>query len=73
MQGAKDDVAGFRGGEGELNGFKIAHFANQDNIGVLAQCRAQSVGKRVSVRAQLALVDQTLLRCVDELDRDLRP
>ncbi len=68
MQCPKDDVTGFRGGECELNGFKIAHFADQNDIRVFTQRRPQGVGKRMGMRSQLALIDQALLRRVDELD-----
>ncbi len=71
MQGTKDQVAGFGTGKRQANGFQIAHFADQNNVRVLAQRRAQRVGKRQRVRTDFALVDQALLGFVHELDRIL--
>src|SRR4029453_18063449 len=71
MQRAEDDMTGFRGSQSELNGFQVAHFADQNDIGVFTQSGPQRVGERVSVRPQLALVDQAFFRLVYELDRIL--
>ena len=71
VQGAKHQVPGFRRGHGEADRLKIAHLAHQNNVGVLAQCRAQRVGKGKRVRPDLALVDKAFLRLVHEFDRIL--
>ena len=34
VQGAEDEVAGFRGGDGERDGLKVAHFADHDDVGI---------------------------------------
>ena len=68
MQCAEDDMTGFRGSQSELNGFQVAHFADQNDIGIFTQRGAQRIGERMSVRPQLALVDQTFFGLVDELD-----
>ena len=71
MQRAEDDVAGFGRGQSELDGFQVAHFADQNDIGVFTQRGAQRIGEGVGVRPQLALVDQAFFRLVHELDRIL--
>ena len=50
---------------------QVAQLADQDDVGVLAQRRAQRVGEALRVLVHLALVDQAALVRVDELDRVL--
>ena len=50
---------------------EIAHLADEDDVGILAQRRAQRALERVGVRPDLALVDEALLVVVHELDRIL--
>src|SRR5512139_659443 len=71
VQGAEHQVAGFGGGQREADGFQVAQFADQDDVGVFPQRAAQGVGERQRVRADLALVDQALLALVHEFDRVL--
>ena len=71
MQRAEHEVACFGGGQREAYCLQVSHFADQDVIGVLAQRRAQRVGKGQRMRADLTLVDQALLGFVQELDRVL--
>jgi hypothetical protein len=59
---------GCRRRQGELNGFQVTHFADQNNVRVFAQRRTQGVGERLGVRPKLTLVDQTFFRLMDEFD-----
>ena len=45
VQGAEDQVAGERGLHGDFGGFLVADFADQDDVGVLAQHAAQDAGE----------------------------
>ena len=69
MQGTEHQVAGFRRREGETDGFKVAHFADQDHVRILAQRRLQRIGERQHMGADFALVDQAFLRLMYEFDR----
>ena len=69
VQGAEHKVAGFGGGEGEADGFGVAHLAHEDDVRVFTQGGAQGVGEAVGVFVQLALVDEAFFALVDELDR----
>ena len=71
MQGAEHQVAGFRGGQRQADGFQVAHLADQDVVGVFTQRRAQGLVEAVGVAVHFALVDQALLRGVHEFDRIL--
>ncbi len=71
VQRAEHQVTGFGAGERQADRLQIAHLAHQDHVRVLAQRAAQRVRERQGVRADLALVDQALLRLVHELDRVL--
>ena len=44
MQGGKDHVTRFRGGQCQPDGLQIAHFADQDHVRVLPQRGAQRIG-----------------------------
>lgn len=54
---AKDKVPGFCSGEGELNGFKVAHFSDHDDIGVFTEGTAESLGEGIGVGVDFALID----------------
>ena len=54
-----------------LDGLEIAHFADQDDVGVLPQHVLQRLGEAVRVGEHLALVDHRVLVLVHELDRVL--
>ena len=71
MQGAEYQVAGLRRGQGQADGLQVAHLADQDDVRVLPQRRAQRFAEAEGVAMHLALVDQALLRFVDEFDRVL--
>ena len=64
-------MSGLGAGQRQADRFQIAHLADQDDVRILAQRAAQSVGERQRVRSDLALVDQAFLRLVNELDRVL--
>ena len=55
VQGGKYEVAGFSGGKRRGDGFKVAHLAQKDYIGVLAQRRAKRTLETYRIRADLAL------------------
>src|SRR4030095_467463 len=61
VQGTKYDMTGFRCCQRELNGFEVAHFADENNVWIFTQRRAQRVGECICVGSQLALVNETLL------------
>jgi hypothetical protein len=50
-------------------GLEVAHFADEHDVGVLAQSGAQGVAEALRVAVHLALIDQTALMLVHELDR----
>src|SRR5207244_4215235 len=51
VQGAKDQVAGFGGADGGGDGFQVAHFADEDHVGILPEGASQSLGKRGGIAA----------------------
>ena len=55
-----------------LDGFQIAHFADEHDVGILAQDVLERLLEGFGVGANLALIDQALLVRVQVLDRDLR-
>ena len=61
MQGGEGQVPRFGYPDGHLHGFQVAHFADQDDIGILAQDGPQGIGIGQRVGEQLALVDQRFL------------
>ncbi len=64
-------MAGLGRVERGLDRLVVAHLADQDHVGILAQRGAQGEGERLRVDLDLALVDQALLVPVQELDRVL--
>ena len=62
VQGGVDDVAGLGGGEGDLHGLAVADFADEDDLGRLAQGGAQAGGELREIAAELALGEGGLLR-----------
>ena len=44
-------------------GLQVAHFADQDDVGVLAQDVPQAAGEAGHVAADLALLDEALVGC----------
>ena len=65
------EVAGLGGVQRGLDGLLVAHFADEDDVGILAQRRAQRLGERRRVEPDLALVDHRAPVLVHELDRIL--
>jgi hypothetical protein len=49
VQGAEHQVAGFGGGDRQLNGFQIAHFPHQDHVRIFPQGCPQGIGKAAGV------------------------
>ena len=58
MQRAEDQVAGGGGGDGQFDGFQVAHFADENDVRVFAQRAAQSRRKGFGVDADFAMVHQ---------------
>ena len=69
MEGAEDEHAHLGAGQRQRDGFRVAHFGDEDHVRVHAHGRAQRGGEIVRVQADLALRDEALLVLVDELDR----
>src|ERR1700739_2736366 len=46
VDGGEDEVSGQRGVDGDLGGFLVADFADEDLVGIVAQNRAKAAGKR---------------------------
>ena len=61
VQRAEHQVAGLRRLDRDGDGLQVAQLADQHDVGILAQRRAQRVLERVGVDVHLALVDQALL------------
>ena len=58
VEGGEDEVAGFGGGEGCGHGFAVAHLADHDDVGVLAEDGADGFGEVGGVVAELDLFDE---------------
>lgn len=67
---AQDQVPRLISLQSQLDGLVIAHLADQNHLGRLAQRRAQPVGERVDIAPQLALVEGRLDSGMHELERD---
>ena len=68
VQGGENQVAGLGGQEGGGNGFEVAHFADEDDVGVLTKSGAESGGEVSGVHFDFALVDEAALVAVQKLD-----
>ena len=68
MHGGEDEVAGFSGGEGGLDGFVIAHFADEDDVGVLAEDVDEGAIEGADVGEDFLLDDDGAIVLVDEFD-----
>jgi len=64
-------VAGLGGGQRRAHGLLVAHLADQDHVGVLAQHAAHGAAEADRVGADFALVDDRVLVGVQVLDRVL--
>ena len=60
---------GLCGRQGELDRFQVAHFAHEDDVGILAERGLQRIGEGQRVNAELTLVHETFLCFMNELDR----
>ena len=57
VQRREDEVAGLGRGQRGRDRLEVAHLADEDHVGVLAERGAQALGERRRVLADLALVD----------------
>jgi len=71
VQRGEDEVTGLRRGQRRVDRLEVAHLADEDHVGVLAQRGLQAKAEGLRVGADLALVDDALLVAVQELDRVL--
>jgi hypothetical protein len=71
VEGREDEVARLGGGQRGLDRLVVAHFADEDDVGVLAQGAPEGQRKALRVDVDLALVHDGLLVAVQELDRVL--
>src|SRR3569623_57891 len=62
-------MSGLRERECESNRLQVAHLADEQDVGVLAQCAAQRIVEARGVFADLALIDSRYLMGVHVLDR----
>ena len=69
VEGAHDQVAGFGGAEADFHRFAVAHFADQDDFGGLAQGGAQAGGKGAEIAAHFALVEGGFFLRMDKFHR----
>jgi hypothetical protein len=61
-------VSCFRNAQSRFNCFKVAHFADQHDVRILAQGSAESFRKSVSVCVDLALINNAVLVVMKKLD-----
>ncbi len=69
VQRAENQMSCLGGFEGDADGFDIAHFADEHDIGIFAQGGPQRALEAVRVGMNFALVDEAFLVRVHELDR----
>ena len=68
VERAQDEMPGLGGQEGRVDRVQVAHLADQDDIGILAEAAAQTAGEAHDVHADLPLADGALLVLVEVLD-----
>lgn len=68
VQGAEDKQAGFGGGQGQGDGFQVAHFTDEHDVGIFTQGGAQAPGEAKGVLGNFALGDDAEFVLVDEFD-----
>ena len=61
----------FRGGDGELDGFEVAHFTDHDDVGVFAECATECGGEAAGMGMDFALGDVAEAGFDDVFDRVL--
>ena len=71
VDGGEDEVAGLGRGERGAHRLLVAHLADQDHVGVLAQDAAHRPAEALGVGADFALVDDRAFVFVQVLDRVL--
>ena len=71
VQRGEDQVARLGGGQRGRDRLEVAHLAEEDHVGVLAEGGAERLGEAARVGADLALVDEAAAVAVEELDRVL--
>ena len=71
VERAEDEVAGLRRLDRDRDRLEVAHLADEDDVRILAQRRAERVLEALRVLADLALIHEALLVLVHELDRVL--
>ena len=71
VQGGEHEVAGLGRGQRGRDRLEVAHLADEDHVGVLAQGGLEAEREALRVGAELALVDDAALVLVQELDRVL--
>src|SRR5215208_7136487 len=69
VERAHHKMSSLRGIQSNLDRGPVAHFADQDDLGSLAERGAQSAGKAVVIRTELALIYRRLLLRIDEFHR----
>ena len=67
----ENEVPRLGGRQGRPDRLGVAHFADEDHVGVLAQRAPERDGEALRVHVELALVDDRLLVAVQVLDRVL--
>ena len=69
VSGDRDqDAPRFRGAHGGVDRLRVAHLANEDHVGILAERGAKSQSQALGVHADLALRDGRLNVAVQKLD-----
>lgn len=69
MERGKNEVSCFRCRDGGRDRFEVAHFADENDVGILAEHPLERLGEALRVDADLPLVDDALVRDVNVLDR----
>ena len=72
VQGAENEMAGFRGHERDFHGRAIAHFADKNNLWCLPERGAQAIRITIEVMPEFALIKGGAAGRVNELDRILQ-
>ncbi len=69
VQGAENQMAGFSHGAGGRYRFKVAHFADENDVGVFAKNASEGFVERLGVDVQFTLVDDRTLMVMQVFDR----
>ena len=71
MQCREDEVAGLGSGDRKLDRFQVAHFTDEDDVGVLPHDVLERLGEGVGIRPQFTLIDDRFDVGMHVLDRVL--